>query len=235
MSARGLRAALLAGGAFAVVVAGASFANAQDANVSANSGQTQNVNFTDAQARLQGGEGRALDLTVREDRTQRFIPADSQPSPNAEGPRRMELALSASAERTGAPLDISIAQRASLGSDANGDIDHHGRGSEVRVGRGLVQERGERRQGSAVYAFVSSDDQALTWRPGSRSDFGGSGSSFALQDQVQVGDHAAGVTYENNGVQASLAYVERQVSTHVGRESFSQDANFAGVTVTMRH
>jgi hypothetical protein len=49
-----------------------------------------------------------------------------------------------------------------------------------------------------------------------------------------VGDLAAGVTYERNGVQASLAYVEREESTRIGRQNYSQEQNFTGVTVTMR-
>ena len=125
-------------------------------------------------------------------------------------------------------------RRASLGADRNGDLDRQGRGSELRVGRGLVDERrdGER---NSTYVFVASDNEALTWQPGSRTEFGGQGSSFALQgDRVEVGDLSAGVTWERNGVQTSLAYVEREQSTRVGNQSFSQDENFAGVTVTMR-
>jgi hypothetical protein len=45
---------------------------------------------------------------------------------------------------------------------------------------------------------------------------------------------SVGVTYERSGVQASLAYVEREESTTVGNQSFSQDESFTGLTVTMR-
>jgi hypothetical protein len=82
--------------------------------------------------------------------------------------------------------------------------------------------------------FVASDDEALTWQPGVRSEFGGQGASLALQDRVEVGDLSAGVTYERNGVQASLAYVEREESARIGQQNFSQDESFTGVTVTMR-
>jgi hypothetical protein len=133
-----------------------------------------------------------------------------------------------------APLDVSIAQRASLGADRNGDVDRQGRGSEVRVGRGLVGERNEGATRNSTYVFVASDNEALTWQPGARSEFGGRGASFALQDRVEVGDLSAGVTWERNGVQTSLAYVEREQSTRVGNQSFSQEENFAGVTVTVR-
>ena len=55
-----------------------------------------------------------------------------------------------------------------------------------------------------------------------------------MQDRVEVGDMSVGVTYERNGVQASLAYVEREEATTVGNETFNQDQSFAGVTLTMR-
>jgi hypothetical protein len=45
---------------------------------------------------------------------------------------------------------------------------------------------------------------------------------------------SAGVTYERNGIQASLAYVEREESTRVGNQNFTQEEAFTGVTVTMR-
>ena len=77
---------------------------------------------------------------------------------------------------------------------------------------------------------MASDKEALTWRPGEHTD----GASLALQNQVDVGDRSAGITYENHGVQTSLAYVERQVRTSVGGRGYSTDENFAGVTVTLR-
>lgn len=226
MSAPGVRAALLAGGAAVVLVAGATFANAQSAG---------NVTFEDPSTALQQSQQQQLDVAVRPADAPRFAPAETD-SPDSGGePHRLELKLSAGSDITGAPVDISIAQRASFGSDGNGDLNHSGSGSEVRVGRGLVQQHDGPRRGTSVYAFVSSDDQALTWRPGSRDEFGGSGSSFSLQDQVQVGDRSAGIAYEVNGIQASLAYVEREESTRVGNQSYSQDQNFTGITLTMRH
>jgi hypothetical protein len=86
------------------------------------------------------------------------------------------------------------------------------------------------------YMFVASEDEALIWRPGGqRSAFGGRSAGFALQDRVEIGDIQAGVTYEAFGVQASLAYVERKISVNVGRDSFSTEERFAGVTVTLRN
>lgn len=143
----------------------------------------------------------------------------------------VELQLSLGREQTGAPVDVAFAHRGIVGPDDA----RRAHGAEVRVGRGLVASEGNDRGTPSIYAFVSSDDQALTWRPGQRSEFGGPGTSVAIENQVQVGDQAAGIAYEHNGVQAALAYVERRESTRVGRQSFSQDQNFAGVTVTVRH
>jgi hypothetical protein len=181
------------------------------------------VDLTDPQTVL-----RRNSVSLRSDAAERFAPsgADTQ---GPEGPRRLELELAAG----DGDLDVSVAQRASIGS-TGGDIDRQGRGSEIRVGRGLVEERDGRREGPSTYVFVASDNEALTWQPGQRSEFGGNASSFALQDQVEVGDMSVGVTYENNGVQASLAYVEREESVTVGNQGFSQDESFTGVTVTMR-
>lgn len=193
-----------------------------------------NIDFTDPSTALQrASDSSSIGVNVRDDAAPRF----SSPGEDTQTgePRRMELELAAGGQQTGMPVDVSIAQRASLGANESGDLDRQGRGSEVRVGRGLVQERGaDRGDGNSWYLFAASDNEALTWQPGSRNEFGGRGSSFSLEDRVEVGDMSAGVTYERNGVQASLAYVEREVSTTVGQTSVSQDENFTGLTVTMR-
>lgn len=173
----------------------------------------------------QAEEEAQVELSITEHGAVRFTPED----PSSEiAPQRLELQLSGS----GGPLDFAIAQRASLGSNADGDVVLHQRGSEVRVGRGLLRQR--ETGGASTYVFVASDDEALTWQPGSRSEFGGQGNRLALESRTNVGDLSAGVTYERDGVQASLAYVEREASTRVGQQSFSQDESFTGVTVTMR-
>lgn len=217
------RNALLAGGALLATLAGVGFAGAQEA-------PDASVDFSDPASLSR--ENPALNLSVRDDAAVRFAPAGQESFPEVQGPRRLELQLAAGGGDS--PVDVSVAQRATFGADANGDIDRRGSGSELRVGRGLVDRRANNGGGSSVYAFVASDNEALTWRPGERTDFGGRGQSFALQEQVEVGDMSAGVTYERNGVQASLAYVEREESTRVGAESFSQDQSFTGITVTMR-
>jgi hypothetical protein len=219
------RNTLLAGGALAATLVGVGLAVAQEGGVPA----TVELNDpTDLSP-----ETPALDLTVREDATVRFSPnPQGNGLPEVQGPRRLELQLAAGGDDS--PVDVSIAQRATFGADAQGNIDRRASGSELRVGRGLVGRRDDDNQGSSVYAFVASDNEALTWRPGSRSEFGGDGDTFSLQEQVEIGDMSAGVTYEHNGVQASLAYVEREESTQIGSESFSQDTSFTGITVTMR-
>jgi hypothetical protein len=223
-----LRTALLAGGALAAT-AFAVTAMAQDVvNPVTEADAPPGYIFDDPEAPFNGA---ALDLSVRDGGGGRFSALDSPVPTDAEGPRRVELELTAGG--AGAPLDISISQRASLGADNNGDLDRRGRGSELRVGRGLVNERSDGERNS-TYVFVASDNEALTWQPGSRSEFGGRGASFARQDRVEVGDLAAGVTWERDGVQTSLAYVEREQATRVGNQTYTQDESFAGVTVTMR-
>jgi hypothetical protein len=224
MGGHGLfRNALLAGGALAAMLVGATLAAAQEAE-----GPPAPVNFADPNALA--SETPALDLSVRDDVAVRFTPTNNRELPEAQGPRRLELELAAGGDNS--PVDVAVAQRASLGSDSNGDVDRQGSGSELRIGRGLVGERSANQAG--VYVFVASDNEALTWQPGARTEFGGRGDAFALQERVEVGDMSAGVTYERNGIQASLAYVEREESTQVGNESFSQDQSFTGITVTMR-
>lgn len=146
--------------------------------------------------------------------------------------RRYELELV-----TGAGgFDVSFAQRAGIGFNNRGDVDRESRSSELRLGRGL---RDMPRQAPSPqprwYIFAASEDEALTWQPGGRSEFGLSSPSFALQDRVEIGDIQAGITYEQNGWQASLAYVEREISVRSGSRTFSQDQDFTGITLTMRH
>ncbi len=133
-------------------------------------------------------------------------------------------------------LNVSFAQRGGVGFNDQGDIDRRSRGSELRLGRGLDMPRNRPSAEPTWYFFAASEDEALTWRPGGRSEFGASGSnSLALQDRVEVGDMQAGVTYERFGIQASLAYVEREFTIISGSQSFTQDDSFAGLTITLRH
>ncbi|MEQ1817116.1 MAG: hypothetical protein ABL871_00790 [Terricaulis sp.] len=133
-------------------------------------------------------------------------------------------------------LNVSFAQRGGLGFNDQGDVERQSRASELRLGRGLDVERSRPSAEPTWYFFAASEDEALTWRPGARSDFGSSGGpSFGLQDRVEIGDMQAGITYERYGVQASLAYVEREFTVVSGAQSFTRDDSFAGLTITMRH
>jgi len=151
---------------------------------------------------------------------------------NDDASRHYEVVVATGA----AGFDVSFAQRGGVGFNREGDIERRSRSSELRLGRGLRQsERDRRSSGPSWYFFAASEDEALVWRPGVRTDFGGVGSSFALQDQVEIGDLQAGITYEHNGWQASIAYVEREFSVRNGSDTISQDENFAGFTLTYRH
>jgi hypothetical protein len=168
-----------------------------------------------------------------EPRFSRFAPSE----PNAREDRnyrRYEVALVASAA---SGFDVAFAQRGGLGFNAQGDIERESRSSELRLGRGLRDmPRDAPSSAPKWYIFAASEDEALIWRPGGRNEFGASGGGgFALQDRVEIGDLQAGVTYEANGWQASLAYVDREISVKRGAENFTQDADFVGLTLTMRH
>ncbi len=154
-------------------------------------------------------------------------------SRNVDGDRRYELELVA---RAPSGFDVAFAQRGGVGFNDQGDIERESRASELRLGRGLRDM--PRNQPSAQptwYIFAASEDEALIWRPGARNEFGSSGGGFALQDRVEIGDIQAGITYEANGWQASLAYVEREISVRSGGRTVSADQDFTGFTLTMRH
>jgi hypothetical protein len=145
--------------------------------------------------------------------------------------RRYQLEFIAS----GAGVDVAFAQRGGLGFNDQGDVERETRASELRLGRGLREARQEAPSSEpSWYLFAASEDEALVWRPGVRNEFGGSGSSFALQERVEIGDLQAGITYERHGIQASLAYVEREFSVYSGAQSYTQEEEFVGLTLTMR-
>lgn len=189
------------------------------------------VSFADASAAMPN----RFDLRIRpanEPRFTRLAPAE----PNAREEhayRRYEVAVTARASNG---IDVSFAQRGGLGFNAAGDVERQSRSSELRLGRGLRDmPRDTPSSGPKWYFFAASEDEALIWQPGQRNAFGGSEGGFALQDRVEIGDIQAGITYEANGWQASLAYVDREISVQTGIESYSQDADFVGFTLTMRH
>jgi hypothetical protein len=176
-----------------------------------------------------------FDLSIGEGMEPRFARlAPSEPSAASDNTyRRYEVALVASGA---AGFDVAFAQRGGLGFNAAGDVERESHSSELRLGRGLRDMPRDTPSATPKwYFFAASEDEALIWRPGMRTDFGGSPSGFALQDRVEIGDLQAGLTYEANGWQASLAYVEREISVRAGNENYTADENFAGFTLTMRH
>ena len=190
-----------------------------------------NVSFAD---NARAAEVAPFTISFEEAEAPRFANLTSAPQPASGAPlTRYEVALVA---HPGANVDVSLSHRDGLGFDQNGNIASRSRGSEIRVGRGLLpMERRASPNSSRWYLFAGSSDQAIIWQPGVRNEFGGIGSSFALQDRVEIGDRQAGITYETHGIQASLAYVERKVRMYVGAQRLTADENFTGITLTMRH
>jgi hypothetical protein len=176
-----------------------------------------------------------LDLSIRPGGAPRFAAFTSTPSPERGSADRYGYEVSLVASPADG-IDVAFAQRGGVGFNANGDVERQSRGAELRLGRGLRDiDRDRPSREPRWYAFAASEDEALIWRPGNSNAFGRTGSSLALQDRVEVGDISAGITYEANGWQASLAYIERKQTTRVGRASHTVEHNFAGVTLTMRH
>lgn len=208
----------------------ANIATAEDA-VGPNTTFVDGISFADPSAAL----GDRISFDVGEGDRSRFT--NLNPTPSRQGDpeyRRYELALVA---RAANGVDVSFNQRGGFGFNEQGDIERQSRASELRLGRSLgLREDDDTASSEPIwYIFAASEDEALTWRPGTRSEFGGSGSSFALQERVEIGDLQAGVTYEANGWQASLAYVERKISMRTGSRTISRNEDFAGFTLTMRH
>lgn len=214
-STKFLRAALCSG-VVAVALSGAVWAEEPDAIVG--------VELTAPDPLLAGNA--AVELSVSNDGQAPFLPFE------ATEPNRRRLQLEVAAGGGASPLDVSFAQRTSL-PHANDGVASEGTSAIVRIGRGLVGER-ESSDRASTYVFVASENQALTYQPGARESIGGQSAALALQDRVEVGDLSAGVTFERNGVQTSLAYVERSESVRVGRHNVRQDESFAGVTLTAR-
>lgn len=192
----------------------------------------ENVSFADAAEPLLSG---SLELSISAGEPPRFSGFSPVPiaSREQQDSRRFEVAVVAG---SAAGFDLAFAQRGGFGFNEDGDINRETRGSELRLGRGLRDmPRDAPSAAPKWYLFAASEDEALIWRPGMRGEFGASGGGFALQDRVEIGDLQVGVTYEANGWQASLAYVEREISVHAGSQNYTADENFAGITLTMRH
>lgn len=160
-------------------------------------------------------------------------PARSIPARAPQEAPALQLQLNAPASATGLGLDVGIARRTSLSPNGQSGTSTSS-GAEVRVGRGLenmVQpfEGRPTWDKPAWYLFAASEDQALVWTPGEPGATGQDGVRLQT-DRVEIGDLQTGVAMQANGVQASVSYVERDISYGAGRAS----ENFAGVTITVR-
>lgn len=129
-------------------------------------------------------------------------------------------------------IEMSFAARSGYGFNHQGELNSQYQSRMLRIGRNLTRENFSE---PAWYFFVADEDEALIWDPGSQSAFGGRSSRFALQDQVELGDMQVGVAYDWMGWQTTFSYVEREVGTQVGHQSYYTDDSFVGVTVTYRH
>lgn len=233
MPSQDARTAMLLGGALVASMAGGAPALSQDLANATPIGQE--VSFADLAGEQGVANAPSLDLSIRDEGESRFSNFNNSYSEDrdAEDPDRhaVEFEIGADHDVTGIPLDFSIAQRASFGATDDGDINRHSRGSEVRIGRAIGDPNsGMSSSESRIYVFAASDNEALHWRPGE------SMGNFSLErDTVQVGDRQAGVTYQTGRMQASVAYVEREISANVGRHSHSENEQFAGFTLTMKH
>jgi len=180
----------------------------------------------------------ALELSWRTDPAARFSDAAptrfTDPTLSETEQRAVELTFAAP---NSAPfgLDVAFAQRASFAINEDGEIGGAGAGAELRVGRNLSQVARPWQQSDqgSWYVFLASDGQALTWSaenaiPGQRG--------LRLQDRVTIGDTQIGVTYEFRGLQASLAYTQREVSyNRITSRGYTEDESFAGFVLTYKH
>ena len=179
----------------------------------------------------------AIEIAWRDDSAIRLsstAPMRLAPGFVRDEPRTLEFSFAAPHTATGLGVDVAIAQRTRISTDRQGDIDYAGAGAEVRVGRNLarIARPWQQSERGSWYIFAASDGQALTWTPeaaipGQRG--------LRLQDRVTIGDTQIGITYERNGLQASLAVTQREVTYHrVKSEGYSEDESFAGILLTWR-
>lgn len=209
----------------------ANFATAQEAGVPA-SIAVDGVDLVDPNALL---EERRLSVRWGAAPADRFAALDDydRRRPGDQDTRRSyEFAFTAQASDE---LGVAFAPRAGLSVNRDGDIAGRSSGAELRLGRLMSSRDGARAREPSWYIFAASEDEALTWRPGVRNEFGSVGPAFGLEERVDIGDLQAGVTYERDGWQTSLAYVEREYSIRSGARTQRREESFTGITWTMRH
>lgn len=142
-------------------------------------------------------------------------------------PLRMEFSWAAP---MAGGFDLGVAHRTAIGGDDRlGAIES--RGAEVRFGQRLENPVRTFQSPSwdkpSWYLFAASDGEALTWQPREGAALV---DPLRYQERVTVGDMQAGLSVEANGVQASLSYMQREVSN--GQRS--DDQRHVGVSVTLR-
>lgn len=178
----------------------------------------------------------ALELTWRDEAPARlpyFAPSRVEARLGDSDRRDVEVSFSAPGGAFG--YDVALAQRASFTVDENGEIGRTGAGAELRLGRNLerIARPWERADQGSWYIFIASDGQALTWT--AESAIAGQ-RGLRLQDRVTIGDTQVGVTYEFNGLQASLAYTRREISYNgIRSRGYNEDESFAGFVFTYRN
>src|SRR5262245_4930013 len=110
---KAVRAGLYVGCALAAAWFGATVALAQT--------EPGEINLHDPSASLAGPPAPQVTVSSRTDGSQRFEMANpGVRRGEAQGPRRLELSVAAGGGDS--PVDVSIAQRASIGSNAEGEI-----------------------------------------------------------------------------------------------------------------
>lgn len=222
------RALVIAG---AVAFGGLAFSIATAEETAAPVAAVSGVNFQEPKDGIGAlTRGLGLRLSFSEPGPERSAHIISDSSFSDAGQRRFELSAVSSAESTGLPVDVAVAQRATLRVTADGDLRHAGSGAEVRVGRGLERLVTPWREATwdnpTWYLFAAGDNEQLAWAPGGR---GRSAVSYR-EDRVEIGDMQVGVAIEAHGLQASLSYVQRDIQGRYG----SAEENFSGVTLTWR-
>lgn len=225
------RALVIAG---AVAFGGLAFSIATAEEAAAPAAAIDGVNLNEPNegiGALTRGIGLRLAFTEPAPERSAQIYADASEFRAGDTHRRIEVSALSSAEQSGLPVDVSVAQRATLRVSEDGDLRHAGRGTEVRIGRGLARLANSWRDAGSWrnptwYLFAAGDNEQLAWAPGAQ----GRSSVSYREDRVEIGDMQIGIAAEAMGIQASLAYVQRDIHGKYG----SVDENFTGVTLTWR-
>ncbi len=99
-------------------------------------------------------------------------------------------------------------------------------GALVRIGDNLRE--GADKKSNTWYFFAGADAEALTYTPNSVRRL--TSGSFALQDQIIIGDAQAGLGYRIGDADLALTYYKRQAKA----ENYSYDEDAAALSVTWK-